>query len=225
MFPALCAAKEDSRKLYDEYLSDFLLVCVVEFSVCIGMAFTADELVAVVLGNQWMSATRLFIIFCFAHAFNYSNTVIGIAMEAVGKLKAKMILQWTQIGILIGGIWLFRSWDMIGVAFSILIAQIYKFFTIQIIMGRLLRWSWDDIGKIIGNLSYIVSSQDFLQIIATAIENLLQLPLIISLILHVFCGMLALVFICLIRPTSWIKQYVDIRSIIYTVFNRKGRST
>ena len=225
MFPALCAAKDDPRKLYDEYLSDFLLVCVVEFSVCVGMAFTADELIAVVLGDQWMCAANLFIIFCFAHAFNYSNTVIGIAMEAAGKLKSKMILQWTQIGILAGGIWLLRSWGMTGVAFSVLIAQIYKFFAIQIIMGRLLRWSRADIRNIIGNLAYIILTQALFQTAAGSAAKLLQLPLIISLALHIFFGASALVFICLIRPTSWIKEYVDIRNIIYTIFRRKGKDT
>lgn len=224
MFPALCAAKNDMKKLRDEYLSDFLLVCVIEFSVCIGMAFTAHELISIVLGNQWLSAVNLFITFCIAHAFNYSNTVIGIAMEAVGKLKAKIVLQWTQIGILLGGIFLFRAWGMQGVAFSILIAQVYKFLSIQIIMGRFLKWSISDISKLIINLFYVVLTQALFQIIAVITANILQVPLAISLILHIFCGAVALVFVCLLCPTTWIKQYVDLKRIVFTVLNKKGKN-
>ena len=219
VFPAMCAAK-DLNALREEYISDFLLVCIVEFSICIGMALSAEELISVVLGQQWMAGVGVFSVCCIAHAFNYSNTVIGITLEAMGRLKVKLVLQWTQIAVLMGCIYIFRDLGVWGIAWAVLIAHAYKFFGLQLVIGRFLKWTAHEIGLLVSSLSYVVVVQSVFQLIASVVIRIWSLPVLAALIFHVVLGAAALAVVCIFFPTKWIRKFVPMTKILKTFLHR-----
>lgn len=221
VFPAMCEVKDDLERLRREYITNFLLICVVEFSVCIGMAFASYEAVYIMLGDQWLSIVGIFSILCIAHAFNYSNTVLGMTLEATGRLKEKLFLQWSQIFILAVGIFLLRSFGMTGVAYAMLTAQIYKFFGIQVIVNRILNWSYTNTFRVLGNLVYIIMLQVCIQLIASLIISKIALPVSVCFLIRVISGGIALMVGCVWLPTSMIREHIDLKKMCDIILSRK----
>lgn len=59
----------------------------------VGMALAAPELVSVVLGPKWSGAAPLFAVLAMAAVVRMLATLPGIALEAIGVLRGKAILQ------------------------------------------------------------------------------------------------------------------------------------
>lgn len=66
----------------------------------VGMALASPELVSVVLGPQWSEATPLFAVLALAAVVNLLATFPGVALEAIGVLRSKAILQAAYVAAL-----------------------------------------------------------------------------------------------------------------------------
>lgn len=93
LFPVLAGGQKD-REAFDNALGAVTEVAIkVAITAGVGMALAAPELVSLVLGSQWQDATPLFAVLSVGLAVNLLATFPGIALEALGRLRGKAIVQ------------------------------------------------------------------------------------------------------------------------------------
>lgn len=93
LFPVL-ASGQTNRAAFNETLDRVTKLAIkVVVPAGVGMAIAAPELVAVVLGPQWNDAAPLFAILAIGLAINLLTMFPGIALEALGLLRGKAIVQ------------------------------------------------------------------------------------------------------------------------------------
>lgn len=104
LFPVLSGGQGD-RDAFKATLSRVSEMAVkLVLPVGIGMALAAPELVSVVLGSQWTEAIPLFPVLAAGLAVNLLATFPGIALEALGLLRGKALVQAGFVTLLAGSL-------------------------------------------------------------------------------------------------------------------------
>lgn len=93
LFPVLSGGQGDRVALRSTLRRVTVMAIKIVLPVGVGMALAAPDLVAVVLGPQWVQATPLLAVLAVASAINLLATFPGIALEAIGALRGKAIAQ------------------------------------------------------------------------------------------------------------------------------------
>lgn len=93
LFPVLSGGQKDQAAFKEALGRVSEIALKVVLPVGVGMALAAPELVSVLLGPQWTSATPLFAVLAVGLAVNLLATFPGIALEALGKLRGKATVQ------------------------------------------------------------------------------------------------------------------------------------
>ena len=63
MFPVLSQIKQDLSKVNEVYFRLVGMIAVLTFPLLIGMAFLAEEIIMLLLGDKWLPMTKFFIVF------------------------------------------------------------------------------------------------------------------------------------------------------------------
>lgn len=93
LFPVLSAGQGDIAAFKATLSRVSVLAIKVVLPVGVGMALAAPEMVGVVLGPQWTEAIPLFAILALGLSINLLATFPGIALESLGALRGKALVQ------------------------------------------------------------------------------------------------------------------------------------
>jgi teichuronic acid exporter len=94
------------------------LLCYLAFPVSLGIAVTADLLVAIVLGPQWDAVVAPLRILCIYSAFYSSQMLIGHLLLWTGRFRANMWCSILAAILLPSGCYFGAQWGLEGVAWA-----------------------------------------------------------------------------------------------------------
>lgn len=93
LFPVLSSGRSDPAAFAHTLGTASRTAIKLVLPLGIGMALTAPEIVRVVLGDQWLETVPVFMVLAPALAMNLLATFPGQALEALGRLRWKAIVQ------------------------------------------------------------------------------------------------------------------------------------
>jgi lipopolysaccharide exporter len=100
LFPVLSAGRSDRA----EYSTTFVAISRVGIKVVVplgvAMALAAPEMITVVLGEMWLEAIPIFAILAAALSFGVLTQFPGLALESLGVLRGKAIVQAGYVALL-----------------------------------------------------------------------------------------------------------------------------
>jgi O-antigen/teichoic acid export membrane protein len=110
LFPAISAAHGSGKNTADVYLNAAQAVLLIGAPVMVGLALTADQLVALLLGDKWASVAtliRLLAPFGFLQALSVVNTslLLGIGQSGLEFRMASLRAAFVAAGIVTGLHW------------------------------------------------------------------------------------------------------------------------
>ncbi|MFK8016062.1 MAG: lipopolysaccharide biosynthesis protein [Gammaproteobacteria bacterium] len=101
VFPAYAKVSDNLASLRSGYLSVIAVIALIAMPAGLGIAATAELLVPVALGDQWLAAIPLFTILAVNGVLNALQTNIGSVYLALGKPKILAVLHFMQLAVVL----------------------------------------------------------------------------------------------------------------------------
>jgi len=126
LFPTYAKLAGDKDKLCEAFLYVFTAITIVVVSFGLGLYIVAEDLIALLLGSQWMQITPLLkLLALYGILKTISRTLSGNILIVAGYEKRTAIAEWIEISIMvpaaiIGGYY----WGLLGIVQSIIIASL-----------------------------------------------------------------------------------------------------
>lgn len=147
LFPAYSRIQSQKARLKKIYLLSISVVAFLMLPACVGISVAAEQIVKLVLGDQWLAAIPVLQILALATPFNLLAHFGGVVCEATATLKVKAILQVIYVTALAALIYFFKNWGLEGIAFSILLAVFSRNLAYIFITKTILNFKFIDIIK------------------------------------------------------------------------------
>lgn len=145
LLPAFSTLQNDRKRLSQSYLTTLSLTSYVVLPTCVGIATTAEPLVQVMLGNQWLEAIPIVRIVAFVVGLNMLSTFGGILFESLADLNFKLALQGGYV-IIQAILMIYASrFGLVGLTGAMLIGEVLRHLAYLIAGRRLLSYTFFDI--------------------------------------------------------------------------------
>lgn len=112
LLPALGGVASSRERLSEVVVRACIGIARVAFPVCVGGALVAPELLSLVFGSRWLSATALIQIFLVSGAIQCVVSIIGPVWFALGEIRTMLV--WTLLASNVGSIAVFALGALLG---------------------------------------------------------------------------------------------------------------
>jgi len=226
IFPAFSKIQNDKNKLGKAYLSAITLISALLFPICFGIFSASEEIVMVVLGNQWTDTIPLLAVLSFAIPFKLLSHFGGILCDATAHLNIKLVFQSLYLLFLSTIFYFFKDYGVIVFPVIVLIAEFLRNVSYMFIVEKITGINIKDIilayipgiiiGVIVGLAIYSV----------TVLLSPIKIPLFIKLTIQILTGGIFLLIFGLIYPHRKLKaiiqeRFTNISSIHKVLFRLK----
>lgn len=109
LFPAFARACDNMAELVQLLVRAQAVQVMVTFPACIGFVMTAQELVPVALGQQWLFIVPFIQILALSNIVQSINSSANYVLTVIGKMRLLAVTSWTQIAVFIVAIVLLRT--------------------------------------------------------------------------------------------------------------------
>ena len=138
LFPAMARIKSDRDRVAGAYLTALRVTAGLLLPIAAGIAVAADELVLVLLGDQWGPAARVLPLLAFQSVILMLSHYAGVVCEALGTLRSKLAIQVLTLALLAAGFGLLGSADLLVLVTVMLGARLVRFVAYGALMHRIL---------------------------------------------------------------------------------------
>jgi lipopolysaccharide exporter len=141
------------------YFSFTALLAYIMFPACIGVAVAAEQIVLLMLGDQWLSAVPILQILALGMPFRVLSNINGITCDATAHLKPKVYLQVLYLTVLTTLYYLLRFMGVSGIAVAFVVTEILLLAAYIVVTKNFLEYRLLDVAKayIPGILSGLVT--------------------------------------------------------------------
>lgn len=122
LFPAMAQIQHDPARLSRMFLYGTALISMVVAPISVVMIMCAQEIVAVLLGEQWNAAVAPFQLLSFGILFRTSYKLGDSLAKARGAIRERSIREALYLALVLGGSLTGLRWGIKGVAAGVLIA-------------------------------------------------------------------------------------------------------
>lgn len=141
-FPSFSKLQSDTKKLAKVYLSSITLLAAIIIPMCLGILVAAPEIIAIMLGKQWMEAVPVMQVLCLAIPLSFITMFAGIICDAKAVLNPKIVLTLVFIIMICLFFYLLRGYGLVGFAAAIFLGELVRIILYQRLMNRVLEISY-----------------------------------------------------------------------------------
>jgi lipopolysaccharide exporter len=124
MFPVFSKLHSDQKQFNNNLLELLAIVGVSSMAICYGMIPAANQIVLVMLGQQWLGSVFVLQILLIAVPFDFMAHVFGVAIDSSGEPKRKTVLEFSTVVIFaISLIFLWR-FGLPGIGLAVVLSSI-----------------------------------------------------------------------------------------------------
>lgn len=123
LMPSFARIQHESRRISGAYLTALRLLVFVSLPPLWGLAVARHEVVAVLLGGQWMASVPVVAIFAVVAPLGLAAHFTGILLEAKARLNPKLLLRSVQAVLLFVLLTLLWHHGIVGIASAYAIAE------------------------------------------------------------------------------------------------------
>ncbi|QHT71659.1 lipopolysaccharide biosynthesis protein [Rhodocytophaga rosea] len=200
LFPAFSRIQSEISRLKKVYLFSVSSVVLIVFPICCGISIASEQIVHLMLGNQWTAAIPILQVLAFTTPFRVLMHFSGIICDATGTLKWKAILHLLYFVVLAILFFAFKSFGIMGFTYAVLLAAIIKNIGYYFIIRKILRLTIAELLKAYwaGIFSSIITSI-FVYVTAVLLENF-HWPQLVVLLAMVIAGIIAWLLSLYLNP-------------------------
>ena len=216
--PALSALQDDREKYMNFYKQYLFLLAFITMPTVVYMAVFSDELILIVLGDQWLEAGYIFRILAISAFIHPVLGTTGLILVTTGQVKKHFRIGWINAIFMVIGFAVGVQWGIAGVAISQVVVLYLSLLPILIYTFQ---------GTSLSVLSYFkeISFPIFFSLISGAAmyilkNNFSQFPAALLCGFGLFLGAILYILLWYISPASRQKfnQILDMKS---TFFKKK----
>lgn len=122
LFPVMTSVG-DLQKQKLGFEVSVLVVGAYAFSVSLGVSVAAPDIVQVLLGDKWLGAIPILRVLPLAVGPIFVSHVGGVALDSMGKLKAKLNVLYLLTALLVLLLVVFFPLGVVGIAYALVIAE------------------------------------------------------------------------------------------------------
>lgn len=227
MFPIFSRLQTDLEKFKHEQSRLILFVGLTTISISMAMVPAAKDIIAVLLGNQWLDSILILKIILFAVPFDFMSVSYGLTFDALEKLSQKIVIQSFTLLILIIGFLNFYTYGLPGIAIALVISHVIRYLVYLFLNQKIVYIPWKKIIRtllMITIAGIIIFSSSYL---ATFLTDLWGFPSWLALILEIFVCLLVYLLILFINGPFLLdsNSYSQVISKIKGFFQTKGTNT
>ena len=126
LFPALSAMHRGPGRLGDGFFVMLLATGIASAALSSGISAAAPDLVAALLGPQWVSAVPLVQLLAASVAAMFVYVVCGITLDSMAALEPKLRLQSALLAAKLLVLLSLASWGLTGVAVAIVVCEFLR---------------------------------------------------------------------------------------------------
>lgn len=141
LMPSYSRLQSDTPRMRNAYLTSIMLMGSLFIPICWGVAAGAQEIVLVLLGEQWRAAIPVLQILAFATPFSLLSHLAGALMEARAALNPKIFIQVASLAVLCLLLFLLGRFGVIGFALAMTIEESMRFVAYTFAINGFLRIS------------------------------------------------------------------------------------
>ncbi len=156
LFPVFSSIQKETAKLRKIYLSSISVIAFLFLSICAGVAVSAENIVFVVLGEDWAAAVPILQILAILVPFKLLAHYGGIICDATASLNIKIILEVSYIIVLFSLLFLIRNSTLLNYSYVLLGMEGLRLIAYTLVMKHILEFNFVDIRK--AYLSPLVTS-------------------------------------------------------------------
>ena len=138
LFPAMARVKEDRQRMAGAYLTALQVTAGLLLPCAAGLAVASDEIVLVLLGDQWGPAAAVLPLLAFQPVVLMLSHYGGVVCEALGTLGAKLAIQVVTLLLLAAGFGLTGTHGLLAMVLAMLVVRVLRFVTYLALMHRIL---------------------------------------------------------------------------------------
>jgi lipopolysaccharide exporter len=142
LFPAFSSIQKDIDKLRRVYLSSSSVIAFLFLSICAGAAISAENIVLVVLGEDWKEAVPVLKILAILVPFKLLSHYGGIVCDSTANLNIKLALESVYIVVLVSILYMIRNTTLIHYSFALLGMEFLKLVAYNFIMKHILKFDF-----------------------------------------------------------------------------------
>jgi O-antigen/teichoic acid export membrane protein len=206
LFSSFSQVQNDIPRLRSAYYSGLMLIAVVVMPISFGIVPAARELVLVLLGDQWVSGITILQILALMVPFLMGAVLPAIVCDSLGRLNAKFLLQIAFVGFVILLITLAYPYGVEAIAGVVLVANVLRFITYQVLMRRLIAIPFSEILN--AHIPGLTASMAVVVGIVTIHWLLLDLPPGVLLVMKILIGGLVFLLFILLKPQGLLKEVI-----------------
>lgn len=139
MFPALSSWSGDRQRHGDGFLLLLLGTATVSAALACGLAAAAPDVVALLLGPRWTTASPIVAVVAFAVPPMYMYTVCGMTLDSVAALGPKLRLQLGALAVKLVLVLVAAGHDLPAVAGAVVAAETFRCLCGLVLVSRVLR--------------------------------------------------------------------------------------
>jgi O-antigen/teichoic acid export membrane protein len=158
LLPSFSSIQKDTERLQRAYSSSLMLIAIILIPTCLGIAVASEEIVLVILGEQWIQAIPVLSILSIATIFNLLSHIAGVTCEATARLNVKILIQSVYVAVLLALFLVLNRWALLGIATAVVICEALRFLAFAAVISTQLgvgyRRLWGSIlpGAIYGSM-------------------------------------------------------------------------
>lgn len=208
LFPAFSRIQTELTRLKNAYLFSVSSIVIIVWPICCGISIASEQIVYLMLGNQWATAVPILQILALTTPFRVLMHFSGVVCDATGTLKWKAILHFLYFVLL--GLFFFMLMDfgIIGFAYAVLLAAICKNIGYYLITRTLLHLTVGELLKAYkpGMFSAIITSI-FIYATALLLESL-DSPQLVTLGAEIGVGVLSWLLSLYLSPDKTLLRQI-----------------
>lgn len=205
LFPSFSQIQREPERVKRAYIGAVSVASAVLLPLCAGMAVASEEIVRVVLGDQWEAVIGILPLLALAGTFKVLTHFAAIVCEAQGELGKKLVLQSVFLVVLLLLLLPARGRGLAAYALAFAVGKVFQHGAYMALMNRLFGITMREYARVYGRAvaatgwtaAVIFSGRQLLLAVAA--------PLVVVLVVEVLLGavtLLALLRIGVLRPLA-----------------------
>jgi O-antigen/teichoic acid export membrane protein len=145
VFRAFAVMQDEHERFRRAYQKVIMSTTLIAFPLFAGLISVAPQFIVVLFGDRWKAAAVPFQLLCLGACFKLLNLYASSASQAVGRVWSEVWRQVLYVGVIVGGLIVFRSSGAVGAAAVVLVATASMTLAMLALLTTVTPVRWSDV--------------------------------------------------------------------------------
>ncbi|QEY59411.1 lipopolysaccharide biosynthesis protein [Pseudomonas sp. C27(2019)] len=136
-YPIMTSVKNDKKRLVSIYTQLISITMLISVPLLVGFAAVSEDLVKIILGDEWLPAVPVLVALCFARAITPISSINLNILNAVGRSDLFLKVDLSKLPMTLGALYIALPYGIEGLAWAMVCTSFISFFINAYFPGKL----------------------------------------------------------------------------------------